>query len=109
MMFCVFRSMILSRFFWVLIISAAEATAAIAASPPAACAQASASARVPSLIGLQSLKASSGDLCDAASAFPRHASSDKGNALAPTTVRNPFLPANTIRSARPAQEPPSSR
>ena len=69
--------------------------------PPAACAQASASARVPSLIGLQNLKASSGGLCDAASAFLRHASSDRGNALAPTTVLNPFL--------RPAQEPASSR
>ena len=31
----------------------------------------------------------------AASAFLRHASSDRGNALAPTTVQNPFL--------RPAQ------
>src|SRR6516162_6759018 len=101
--------MTLSRVFLALIISAAAATAASAASPPAACAQASASARVPSLIGLQNLKASSGGLCDAASAFPRHASSDWGNALAPTTVLTPSQPAQESRSARPAQEPASSR
>jgi hypothetical protein len=109
MMFCVLRAMNLSRVSLGLIISVAAATAASAASPPAACAQASASADVQSLITLQSLKANSGGLCNAASALTRHASSDRGNALAPTTVRNPFLPANAIPSARPAQEPASSR
>jgi hypothetical protein len=98
----------LSRVSLALIISAAAATAASAANTSVACAQVSASARVPSLIALQSLKASSGGLCNAASAFIRHASSDWGNALAPTTVRNPFLPANAIPSALPAQEPASS-
>ncbi len=94
---CVLRTMILSRVFFAVIVSAAATTAASAANVPA-CIQPGPPDPVQALIPLQSQGVHSGGVCDAPSTFSRRFRSKKENALAPAIVRNPFLPANAITS-----------
>ncbi len=84
--------MSLSRVFLALIVLAA--TAANAA-PSRECARTSTPARVEALISPQITNIDSSGFCGAAAAFGQHARLKSENALAPTFVRNPFLPTQS--------------
>ncbi len=91
--------MILSRFFRAPNVLAA-AMAASAVFSPVACAKISASGPVDALIPVKIPNTDSRSATDTALPFSRHDRGKSENALTPIFVRNPFLPANAIQSAK---------
>ncbi len=90
--------MISFRAFLVLIVMGAAAAARASSTLPG-CDGTNTSARMEALISPQIQNTGSGGFCNAMAAFSPHARSKSENELAPTMVRNPFLPASDATPA----------